>query len=296
MKNFQLLKPETLAEALQTLSEYPGDALPLAGGTDLIVDMRSKRISPKVLVDLSKISTLTSIKSYESFLWVGSMVTLHAVDQSKIIRQKCTMLSEGASVIGSRQIRNLATLGGNNCNAVPSADTSPALMAAEATVVIQNLSGTRRLPIDKFFLGPRKKALDADEIVTGFEIPIQSGKIGSIYRRNTVRKALDLAKVGVAVQVVIDPKTKVIQQIAIALGAVAPTPIRAREAENILTGNPIREELLNTAAELSAQASRPISDVRSNETYRKKMVQVLTKQCLVEAISRSEMPVSGGTQ
>jgi carbon-monoxide dehydrogenase medium subunit len=163
-------------------------------------------------------------------------------------------------------------------------------------VVIQSLSGTRRLPIDKFFLGPRKNALNADEIVTGFEIPIRSGKIGSIYRRNTVRKALDLAKVGVAVQLVIDPKTKVIQQAAIALGAVAPTPIRARESENVLTDNPISEDLLNTAAELSAKASQPISDVRSNEIYRKKMVQVLTKRCLVEAISRSELPTSGDTE
>lgn len=293
MKNFQLIRPENLAEALQALSKCQGEALPLAGGTDLVIDMRSKRILPKTLVDLSKISELSTIKENQDFLWIGSMTTLHAVDQSEIVRRKCTMLSEGASVIGSRQVRNLATLGGNNCNAVPSADTSPALLAAEAIVVINSISGARRLPVEQFFLGPRKTALENDELVIGFEIPLRVGKIGSVYKRNTVRKALDLAKVGVAVQIVVDPTTRVIQQAAIALGAVAPTPIRVKEAEKILIGNPIQEDLLDAAAEISAETSKPISDVRSNEIYRKKMVQVLTKQCLVEAIARSELSTSG---
>ena len=140
---------------------------------------------------------------------------------------------------------------------------------------------------------PRKNALEKDEIVIGFEIPAQPESAGSNYRRNTVRKALDLAKVGVAVQVVIDPSTKIIKKAAIALGAVAPTPIRAKEAEDILINKTVSKDILDAAAELSSKASRPISDVRSSEVYRKKMVQVLTRQCLIESISRSGIIASG---
>jgi carbon-monoxide dehydrogenase medium subunit len=197
------------------------------------------------------------------------------------------MLAESGALIGSRQIRNLATIGGNICNAVPSADTAPPLLAADAEVLVEGPNGQRRLQITDFFTGPRETRLEADELVLEFVLPGRPQRTGCVYRRHTPRRALDLAMAGVAASITLEPGSEVIQGARIALGAVAPVPLRAGDAEKMLEGNELSEELLDEAAELAVRTSSPISDVRGSAEYRKEIIRVLTHRCVRGAVERA---------
>lgn len=292
MNTFDYLRPASIDEALQMLNEYGEACQQIAGGTDLMVDFLYKRKKPRHVVDLLSIPELTFISQDEK-LRIGATTSLDQVDRSERVRASCQMLSEGAALVGSQQIRNLATLGGNICNAVPSADTAPPLLAANADVFITGPKGNRIVNINDFFIGPRKSVLAPDEIVV--EIAIEPGKpySSSYYQRHTSRMALDLAKVGVAVYLALKPKDGSIDDVRIALGAVAPTPVRALEAEEFLVGNFPDAKVFEEAARLAKKAASPITDVRSTETHRREIVGVFTKRCLEEVVLRAKSQIEG---
>ncbi|MCC6146983.1 MAG: xanthine dehydrogenase family protein subunit M [Anaerolineaceae bacterium] len=291
MTKYSILTPTGLDEALELLEKHSGNIKPLAGGTDLLIDFRYGKPAPEFLLDITCIPELNRVK-VNGDIRIGPATNLTDVSQSNEIKSWYAMLAEGAGCVGSYQIRNLATIGGNICNAVPSADTAPPLLAADASVKMRSKAGERTMPVAAFFLGPRKNALQPGELVTEIELPTLKERTGSIYKRYTHRKALDLAVVGVAVQLTLTPSLE-IENVAVALGAVAPVPLRVEAAEKLLVGNPYSEELAEEAAELAKKFAKPISDVRSSAEYRQKIVRVFVKRSIAEAHQRAISARSG---
>ena len=214
------------------------------------------------------------------------MQTVGKVADHPGIRQDYTALAMGAGLIGSVQIQNMATVGGNICNASPSADTAPGLLASGAQVVLASAMGERSLPLEAFFLGPGKTALQPGELLVRLELPIPPAHCGSFYLRHTPRARMDLAFVGVAAAVQLS-ETGEICSARIALGAVAPTPLRAYRAEQRLAGCQPDAALINEAALLAAAEARPIDDLRASADFRRHLVQVLTRRALEGAIANA---------
>lgn len=284
MHNFEYFEPKTLSEAVSLLKEHASKAKILAGGTDLITQMEDKLVRPEYVINLKRIPGLEDIGTNDSGVRIGALTKMRVIQKSSLIIQKYPALAEAAGEVGSVQIRNLATLGGNVCNASPAGDTLPALLALEATIKIAGPSGERTIPIREFFLGPRKTVLADGEIVMSFFLPTPPPHSGSKYIKLTIRRLMDLAFVGVAAAVTMDGMDgKVCQDVKIALGAVAPTVIRATNAENMLKGQTLTDDLLMRAGDSAAQESKPISDLRASAEYRREMVAVLTRRAVKAA-------------
>jgi carbon-monoxide dehydrogenase medium subunit len=220
-------------------------------------------------------------------LRVGAMTTMAEVAEHPIVRQRYSVLVDGGSIVGSVQTRNMATLGGNICNAAPSADTAPPLLVLAAQADIAGPGGRRQVPLDQFFIGPGWTVLAQDEVLLGFAIPTPVPRTGGCYERHTPRAEMDIAVVGVAALVTLEPDGDLIREARIALGAVAPTPVRAPEAEAFLAGQPPSDEAFERAAELAVLAARPISDIRGSAAFRRHLVQVMTARCLRRAVERA---------
>jgi carbon-monoxide dehydrogenase medium subunit len=203
------------------------------------------------------------------------------------------VLVDGASIVGSVQTRNMATLGGNVCNAAPSADTAPPLLVLGAPVDIAGPSGRRQVPLERFFAGPGQTVLARDEVLLGFVIPTPAPRTGGRYERHTPRAEMDIAVVGVAALVTLEPDRDLIREVRIALGAVAPTPVRVPDAEASLAGQPPSDEAFERAAELAMLAARPISDVRGSAAFRRHLVRVMTARCLRQAVERARSQAQG---
>ncbi len=263
---------KTVQEACLLLQEP--DTRVIAGGTDILL---KARVLPQelTLVDISAIAELCGIWQAEDGLHIGAATRLTDVVRAPLLQGAATQaLVQGAVQIGSPQIRNLATLGGNLCNASPSADTSAPLLALDACAELVSQKGRRVLPLAEFFQGPGKNALGAGELLASILIPTQPAAACSVYLKHSPRRAMDLAFVGVAVWFAG-------ALVRIALSAVAPTPIRAIAAEQFLAqAEKLDEAAVDQAAFLAAGAARPISDVRSTAEYRKEMVRVLTRRAL----------------
>ncbi|MFN8459655.1 MAG: xanthine dehydrogenase family protein subunit M [Anaerolineae bacterium] len=286
--DFAYLRPATLAEAL-TLLAATEQAIPLASGTDVLMKLRYERIHPQALIDLSGLAELRGIRSIEGGLWLGPLTTMSEVAQAALIREQWAALAEGAQAVGSLQIRNLATVGGNVCNASPAADTIPALLVAQAQAELTGPTGQRTLPLVQFFTGPGQTALQPGELLTGLFLPSLGPYFGSTYLRHCIRRQLDLAAVGVAAALTLNEAGHIVTA-CIALGAVAPTPLRAYEAEQcVIASGILNEKTLHDAAQLAIGATRPISDLRATADYRRHMVGVLTRRALQGAYRRAQM-------
>ncbi len=282
MKSFEFYEPTTLAEASRLFAE--AHAQLLAGGTDLVIGMKALTETPESVISLQKIPGLTGITTEaDNSISIGAMTKVREVEVSGDIQQHHTALAEGASEIGSIQIRNLATIGGNIAHASPAADTVAGLLVADAQVDIASANGERRVPIDELFTGPGQTVLRPGEIITRFRLP--SPASGSHYIKHKIREVMDLAFIGVAAAVNLDNGT--ITDARIGLAAVAPTPIRATEAENLLNGNAPTPELLEQAGEAAAAGCSPISDLRCSAEHRREMVDVLTRRTLQHALERA---------
>ena len=282
MKSFEYFEPTTLAEASRLLAEEHAQLL--AGGTDLVIGMKAYTETPQSVISLQKIQGLDGITSdSDGGTTIGAMTKVREVELSDDIQQHHTALAEGASEIGSIQIRNLATIGGNIAHASPAADTVAGLLVADAQVDIASANGERSVPINELFTGPGQTVLKPGEIITQFRLPNPAS--GSHYIKHKIREVMDLAFIGVASSVNIDNGT--ITDARIGLAAVAPTPIRATEAEELLKGKEITSELLEQAGEAAAAATSPISDLRCSAEHRKEMVDVLTRRTLQLAIDRA---------
>jgi len=279
MNAFQYLEPRSVSEAVAALAEWGERARPLAGGTDLLVQMEGGRHSPEALVYLGRVPELRSISSAsDGGLRIGAGATHRQVENHARVREQYPALHQGAREVGSVQIRNLATLAGNVCNAAPSADTSPALLAYDAEVEIVGPAGARRESLEAFWRGPGRTSLAPGELVTALLLPPAPPGRRSWYRKLAVRKAMDLAMVGVCVTLVPTPAGP--RSVRIALGAVAPVVLRARDAEALVERDGWGAAA--AAGDLAAQAASPIDDQRASAAYRREMVRGLTARALRE--------------
>jgi len=313
MKRFNYLKPQTLDEALALLNQYGDCARLIAGGTDVIVMIKQKKMAPEVLISLRGISGLDRIE-YDGDLKIGPLVTHRAIEKSELIRKQFSALTDAADVLGSIQIRNVATIGGNICTAAPSADTAPPLLALGAQVKLKTAKAERVLPIERFFTGPRETILQKGEILSEIIIPKPLPHTGSAYWKHQRRGALDLPILGVAVLLSLDkatvscsdilcttsPISTVLhslegdevfcKEVRIALGVAAPTPMRATKAENLLRGKKISDELLEEAAETASKEAQPRDSIRGEAWYRRDMIRVLVKRMAMRCIERVLVP------
>jgi carbon-monoxide dehydrogenase medium subunit len=255
--------------------------------------MKEAGLRPSYVVSLRRLGDLRGIAFDESQgLRIGAMTTMAEIEQHPVIQRRYPVLVDSARIVGSVQTRNMATLGGNVCNAAPSADTAPPLLVLGAQADIAGApagqaGGRRQVPIEGFFTGPGETVLGRDDILVGFVIPTPAPRTGTYYERHTPRAEMDIAVVGVAALVTVEPGRDLIREARIGLGGVAPTPVRAPEAEASLAGQPPSEEAFERAAALATDAARPISDVRGSAAFRRYLVGVMTVRCLRQAVERA---------
>ena len=279
-----MYQPTSLHEASGLLKESGPGARFLAGGTDLVIAMKEKGLVPNYIVDLKKIPGLTGIReNTDGSMTIGALTTMREIEISPFVTKKYPFLAQSAAEVGSIQIRNRATVGGNMANATPSADVAPALIALNATAKIVGLSGEKQVLLEEFFRGPGQTIMSPEEILTEITIPKTDPLLVGEYIKFSPREMMDLAYVGVAVAFVLEQKQKRASNVRIVLGAVAPTPIRAPKAEAILEGQNLTEDLAQKAGDQAATESRPISDVRSSAEYRRAMVGAMTKRAILNA-------------
>jgi carbon-monoxide dehydrogenase medium subunit len=284
----QYIQPNTIQEACLLLSRHQQEATLVAGGTDLYVQMKREGRQPKYIVSIANMRGWDHIEYDEKDgLRIGALATIQAVATSPIIREKAAVLAQAASQLGSEQIRNRATIGGNLCNAAPSAETGPALLALDARLKVLSLGRERIIPIESFFTGPGGTVLGINEVLAEIQVPTSRSRSEGVYLKHSIRKSMDLAIVGVAVVATIEGEALI--NVKIALGAVAPTPIRARKAENILEGKRPDDRVLTAAARVASEESSAITDIRSSSEYREKMVKVLVKRALLQALEQAKL-------
>lgn len=265
------------------LAAHP-DAKVLAGGTDLLVHMKLRVRTPGVIVDVGRLAGADLLAfDQKRGLSIGPAVTMRQVELSPLVWKTYQGFAQGASVVGSIQIRNLATIVGNVCNAAPSADVAPGLIALGARVRIAGPKGRRSMRVENFMTGPGQTALREGEFVTGIQVETPAPRTGSAYMRHTPRGAMDIAAVGVGASVTLAPRTGACQDVRIVMGAVAPTPLRAKGAEKVLRGERLSEALIAEAAGVASGEARPISDVRASADFRREMVGVLTERMVTAA-------------
>ncbi|MFB0507860.1 MAG: xanthine dehydrogenase family protein subunit M [Thermodesulfobacteriota bacterium] len=286
LREFEYLEPSSLSGVISLLDQHSKAAKILAGGTDLLVDMKQGALSPGYLINIKGIPGQDYIKyDKKGGLRIGALTTIRQIETSRMIREQFLPLAQAAKVLGSVQVRNRATIGGNLCNASPSAETAPPLLVLGAKVKLVGSRGERVLPLEEFFVGSGLTVLDK-EILTEIMVPPPPPYTRGVYMSISRRRAVDLALVGVAVAATVDRDRGEWKEVKIALGAVAPTPMRACKAEKILKGKRIEAALMEEAAQMASDEARPISDVRASAWYREEMVRVLVQRAL-EQVSRN---------
>ena len=279
------IKPGSIDETLDLLiKNNNGKCQIYAGGTDVITKLKRRIMPPpEILIDLKGIPSLDYIDFDEKKgLRIGPLATIRAVETSEVVKERYPLLSRAAGSIASTQVRNRGTIAGNICNAVPSADSAPALLALGAKIVCVSKEGERVLEINKFFKGPNKTALNGDELLKEIQVPVMPENNRGVYIKLSPRSRMDLAVVGVAVRG--SNEEGLFKDIRICLGAVAPTPMRAEKAENLLEGAKVEDEAVLKAAQKASEESKPIDDHRASAEYRKMMVEALVKRALHQVI------------
>jgi carbon-monoxide dehydrogenase medium subunit len=283
MQPFEYFAPQTLSEAIAILGHEQEGAYPIAGGTDLLLKMKAGRLAPRVVVNLKRVAALRG-RTYNGHLTLGALTTLEEIRLSPLVRAHYPALSAAAATMASVQVRHLATLGGNLCNAAPSADLAPILMALGAMAHIAGPAGERQVSLDAFFTGPGRTVLAPGELLVSVALPALRG--GSLYLKQAPRACMDIAVVGVGLALELEDDA--CRRARIVLGAVAPTPLRATGAEAELAGGDLSPERIARAARIAAHEAQPIDDVRGSAWYRRQMVEVLTRRGLTHlAAARS---------
>ena len=283
MRRFEYLEARTLRQAIGILQRYGQQARIVAGSTDFLVRWRAGFWHPDYVVNIQHIPGLNRVAySRRNGLRLGSLVTIQTLEQHPAIRQHYPALAAAAASFAGVQVRNLATVGGNICNASPSGDTLPALLAYGAECTLAGPEGRRQVPLGQLFTGPGQTVLAQDEVLTEIALPPLPPNTGSLYIKHSPRGAMDIATVGVASAVAVD-RSGVCTGARIALGAVAPTPLQAQAAEEYLLGSKLDAESFQGAAEAAMAQVTPIDDVRGTAQYRREMVGVLTRRTLEQA-------------
>jgi len=284
---FELLQPRSLQEALEMKKNYRERAKLLAGGTDLLVLLKDGKLKAETVMSLGGVSELKVIRRQDGGVMLGALASHRDVASSPLVQQQYPDLAEACSQVGAIQIQNLGTVGGNICNASPAADAAPPLLLTDALLTLASTRGERRIPINEFFLGPRQTVLEPDEILKDIFLPPPAGRRGATYLKLGRREAMEIAIVGIGVAVHLNGSDQVASECRIAMGSVAPTPIRARPAEALVNNKEITKELVDEIAAVAAEAARPISDVRATAEYRLDMIRVLCRRAIQAALERA---------
>ena len=277
------LRVTTVDECVQVLTEWGEKASLLAGGTDLIPKLRQGRLSVSSVIDLAHIPDLDRIESDENGILIGSMLRLRALQKEENHPAPMDVLRQCAGHVSSMQVRNVATLGGNVCNASPAADTVPGLLVLDATARIHGRQGTKEVPMESFFSSPGKTILGPDDLLTGFFIPHTPPNTGAAYRKHAIRGDSDVAIVGAGAKITLDADGR-ISTARIALASAGPTPLRMKREEQTLAGKHPEAQLLKETAAACAERCSPITDQRASKEYRKEMIRVWVEDALKGAL------------
>lgn len=288
IRPFEYLAASSLEEAVELLSRSGSKARLLAGGTDLVPAMKKGQEQPEKIIGLGAIPGLEGVRLSQGGLSIGALSRLADLAINPLLLQHAPALARAVGLIGSWQIRGVATIGGNICHASPAADSAGPLLALEAEVKALGPQGRRTIPLTEFFTGPGQTCLAGDELVESLELPLAQGRPAQTYLKLMRKKAVDLALVGVAVCLEMDSESQSLSKVALALGGVAATPIRVPEAELLLLGkSPAKAlSLASEASRLAANGCRPITDVRASAAYRKQMVKVFVRRGLTQVLNQ----------
>jgi CO/xanthine dehydrogenase FAD-binding subunit len=270
-----------LDEALNELDLHGADAKVIAGGTDLVLNMKKKTILPRRVISLHNLDELDFVKSDDSRVRIGALTKHADLAANPFLKQHLPILCEAVGLIGSWQIRNVGTIGGNICNASPAADSAPPLLVLNAQLIVASKTAEKEIPLASFFSGPGETALETGQILKEIVIELPRNHSAGCYLKLRRRKAVDVSLAGVAFQAETGSDGKTLAKVGIALGGVAPTPVRAPEAEAILVGLTLDEALtkVSDCAKIAAKAASPIDDVRATASYRRTIVDVFVHQC-----------------
>jgi carbon-monoxide dehydrogenase medium subunit len=284
MHEFRYAVPGSIKELLSLLADNRGLARILAGGTDLIVQMRSGAVMPDLVIDVKKIAEFNSLSRSTGGLTIGAAVSCRAICEDKFVAGTYPALIDSATLIGGVQIQGRASIGGNLCNASPSADSIPTLIVLGASARIQRSGDARELPVEDFCSGPGTNVLADDEVLVSLKIPARQRNSGARFLRFIPRNEMDIAVANAAASVVLSDDGKRFTSARIAIGAVGPTPLLVQEAADFLQVKRVSEESIVAAAELAKSTASPIDDMRGNVAQRKHLVQVLVTRVLRGAI------------
>lgn len=287
MAVYDYIRPTTIDEAWQTWQGAEGQAAYLAGGTDLLLKIRNDKLDPALVISLRDISELKAIEDRGAEVFIGSAVSLAEIEDSPLCQSLFPVLDDAVTNMASIQIRHVATMGGNIINAAPSADTAPPLLCLGAGVVIAGPDGGRQVPLKDFYLGPYTTVLTPGELVTGFALPKPAAPAGGGYAKLMRRRAMDLALLGVAVQIEFEADRQTCARARIGLGVAAPTPVRTPGAEEFLKGQEISAEVLTRAGEMAAEEASPRHSIRCEAWYRVEMIKVFVRRMGLKALERA---------
>ena len=274
-------EPKTVSDALSLLDRYGDKAEVIAGGTDVMVDIKYKD-EPGCLVNIKRILDLAAIREDNGGVRIGPLATIHEIEESDLVRERLPLLWQAAHQFASLQIRNTATIGGNVCRASPSGETLAPLLVLDAQAELAFSDGTRTEAFSAFFRGPGQTSLGAKGLLTGITVPFPAAGSHAAYLKHAVRGPMDIAMVGVAVMATPNADKTALDDVRIGLGAVAPTPIRAAKTEDMVRGKGLDAALLKEAGASAAAESSPITDQRSSGEYRGWIVEALTRRGLAQ--------------
>lgn len=288
IRPFQYHTARSFVEALEEMDQYGSEIQPLAGGTDLVPNLKKKTMGPVFLLNLLDIPGLDSIREDGSVIRIGALAKHATLASHPLLIRRLPMLAEATGLIGSWQIRNLGTIGGNLCNASPAADSAPPLLALEARVVVADMKGEREIPLPSFFTGPGETALKANQLLKEVIIPKRARRFAGTYLKSMRKQGVDLALVGVAFHGELDDGGDRLQRVAVAMGGVAPTPIRAAEAEAELTGLSYEKALkkIPLVAKAAVTVTQPIDDIRASAEHRKAIVDVYVRRAVRSVLEK----------
>ena len=311
MISFDYLRPSSIEEAIKFLQQYSDRAMLIAGGTDVMVGIKQKKIAPEVLISLKGIKGLDYIEPYHEGVRIGALATHRQIGESSLIRERFSALADGVDHLGSLQIRNVATIGGNISNGLPSADTACPLLVFDTQLRITGPHGERALPLREFYIGPGKTVLRQDEILIEFIIPPLPANSESAYWKHARRQAMEITMLGIAMMLVVEvtnasilkeafAKNATLEELfdsldlseiycheaRISLGVAAPIPIRAKSAEETLKGKKLNTQKLLEAGLMASKEAHPRDTMRGAAWYRRKMIEVLPKRLALRCLER----------
>ncbi len=287
--SMEFVRATSVAEARTVLATEGARARVLAGGTDLLVNLRRRRVEVGTLVAVGHLPELVLLEREGGEVRIGAAVTHRMIEASHLFRGPLRALPEACATVGSIQIRNVGTLAGNVCNASPAADTPPVLLAFDARVVVAGSGGDRTLPLEAFFTGYRSTALDRGDLLREIRFPLPPRGSGSAFEKLGRRKAMEISVACVAAMVSLEDDGRTLQSVRIGLGSVSATSVRARGAESALAGKEATAETLRAAGELASQEIAPIDDLRAGAGYRRSVVAALVARAVARAADRAKL-------